>query len=158
MNSSEVTAGFLSATNRWQPRRVLFPLCRLGGRLTCRHLKHRSLPPAHRRLPNTTQIPPRCPLISILKSMGGSLITTPLINKHREGPHRILTWLQETLQLSLQFHSAAQAGSRPDYTGTESSFLIYPYVWESEQISLHQTWRKTSGDAKSSISATLIYP
>lgn len=71
INSSEVTAGFLSATNRWQPRRVLFPLCQLGGRLTCHHLKHWSLPPARRRLPNTTPIPPRCPLISILKSRGG---------------------------------------------------------------------------------------
>lgn len=88
INSSEVTAGFLSATNRWQPRRVLFPSCQLGGRLTCCHLKHRSRTPARRRLPSTTKILPGCPLMSILKSMGGSLITTPLINKHREGPHR----------------------------------------------------------------------
>lgn len=71
INSSEVTAGFLSATNRWQPRRVLFPLCQLGGRLTCHYLKHGSLPLVHRRLPNTTKILPGCPLISILKSMGG---------------------------------------------------------------------------------------
>lgn len=73
INSSEVTAGFLSAINRWQPRRVLFPSCQLGGRLTCCHLKHRSLTPARRRLPSTTKILPGCPLISILKSTGGKV-------------------------------------------------------------------------------------
>lgn len=123
--------------NRWQPRRVLFPLCQLGGRLTCHRLEHQSLPPVHRRIPNTTKILPGCPLISILKSMGGRSVTTPLINKPREGPHCILIKLQE--YCSLHCSSSLLFRQVPSLItlGCNPVLLIYPYVQELEHILLH---------------------
>lgn len=113
-HSSEITAGFLSTTNRWQLRRALFPLCQLGRKHTCHHLKHQSLPPLHRRFLNTTNMIPGCQLTVILKSIQKRcLLITPELKKYEDSITSYCNYRNTVI-----FHCSSTEGFRqnlPDF-------------------------------------------
>jgi hypothetical protein len=154
-HSPELTVGFLSSTNRWQLRRALFPLCQLGRKHTCHHLKHQSLPPLRTRFPNTASILPGCQLISILQSIRGVSLQLNSKKIRRSTSHpTVITEI-------VVFQHSSTTGVRWDRClitlGWKPVLLTVICVQiraDNSTSNLEDTW----ADEKSSTLDTLIHP